>query len=87
MTIQMKPLQQYFCMVPFVFFNILQNGICFFCLILMFGTPGSYKGLKKKLLHMCTSTPYKSGNKLISVMSPHYKACSPFLHNKTLKVV
>ena len=27
MTIQMKPLRQYFCMIPFFFFNILQNDL------------------------------------------------------------
>ena len=37
-TIQMKPLQQYFCMVPFVFFNILQNDIWDFSSILIFGS-------------------------------------------------
>ena len=44
LTIQIKPLEQYFCMVPFVFHYFTSWNLGFFFKTLIFGTHGS-KGL------------------------------------------
>ena len=38
-TIQMKPLQQYFCMEPFVFQNLRKSNLEFFVNSMIFATP------------------------------------------------